>query len=220
MPTALIAPSILSANFSILGEEIKAVEAAGADWIHVDVMDGHFVPNLTFGPIVVEHLRLISKLPLDCHLMVSNPEAWIQPFAQAGADWITVHAESTPHLDRVLNQIREAKCQVGVSLNPATPLAMIEEVLDLVDLVLLMGVNPGFGGQKFIESTFGKVERLVKLRAGRSFLVSIDGGVSTQNIGQLQKMGANIFVVGSAIFSTQDRRKAMEKLRCSLNESE
>lgn len=214
----LLAPSILSANFSCLGDEVREVEAGGADWIHVDVMDGHFVPNLTIGPLVVEAIRPLTKLPLDCHLMVSRPEDWVDPFVEAGADVVTVHAEATAHLDRLLARIRERGCKVGVSINPATSLARIEEVLDTVDLVLVMSVNPGFGGQKFIESTLSKIERLAEVRAakkGRQFLIQVDGGVSEKNIGALRKAGADVFVAGSAIFSAKNRALAMAALRKS-----
>jgi ribulose-phosphate 3-epimerase len=214
--TGLIAPSILSADFSKLAQEVQEVEAAGADWLHLDVMDGHFVPNLTFGPVVVKALRPYSQLPFDCHLMVSEPEKWIESFAEAGANWITVHAESTPHLDRVIHQIKEAGCKAGVSLNPASPLSLIEEILDEVDLVLIMSVNPGFGGQKYIDYVTGKVERLAKMRGDRSFLIEIDGGIQPKNIGLLKKLGVDVFVVGSAVFSAPDRKQAILDLRNSF----
>jgi len=214
--SGLLAPSILSANFAKLGEEVKAVEDAGADWIHVDVMDGHFVPNLTMGPMVVQALKSVTKLPLDCHLMVSQPELWVEPFAQAGADWITVHAESTVHLNRVIHQIHECKCKAGVSLNPATSLTQLEEVLDIVDMVLIMSVNPGFGGQKFIENSFDKVARLNKMRGQHPFLIEVDGGINAANIGQLKSLGADVFVVGSAVFSADNRANAIQKLRAGL----
>jgi ribulose-phosphate 3-epimerase len=215
-----LAPSILSANFARLGEEVEAVEAAGADWIHVDVMDGHFVPNLTLGPLVVEAIRPLTKLPIDCHLMVSEPEKWIDPFAQAGVNSITIHVEATQHLNRALHQIREAGCRVGVTLNPATPLILLEEVLNQVDLVLIMSVNPGFGGQKFIESSLSKIERLAKMReqSGSSFLIEVDGGVNTGMIRKLRDAGAEVFVAGSAVFSSGDPKKALAELRLQLVE--
>jgi ribulose-phosphate 3-epimerase len=215
----LIAPSILSADFSRLADEVRSVEKAGADWIHVDVMDGHFVPNLTIGPVVVEALRPITKLPLDCHLMVSRPEDWITQFAEAGANTITVHAEATVHLDRILHQIREHKCKAGVSINPGTSLAVIEEVLDIVDLVLVMSVNPGFGGQAFIETTLSKVERLAEVRGKRKFLIEVDGGVKASNIGKIAQAGADVFVAGSAIFSNKDRGKSLGELRAALKKA-
>jgi ribulose-phosphate 3-epimerase len=216
---ALIAPSILSADFSKLAEEVREVEKAGADWLHVDVMDGHFVPNLTIGPIVVEWLKPVTKLPLDCHLMVSRPEDWVEPFAKAGASTITVHAEASPHLNRLLNRIRELGCKAGVSINPATPLSEIEEVLDLVDLVLIMSVNPGFGGQGFIESSLSKVERLVEVRGDRDFLIEIDGGVKASNIASMRKAGVDVFVAGSSVFGSRDRADAMQKLRSAIGKS-
>jgi ribulose-phosphate 3-epimerase len=208
----MIAPSILSADFARLGEEVKSVEKGGADWIHVDVMDGHFVPNLTIGPMIVQALRPITKLPLDCHLMVSNPQDWIAPFCKAGADLITVHAEATPHLDRLIQQIKEGGCKAGVSINPSTSLSVLEEVLHLVDLVLVMSVNPGFGGQKFIESSVSKIERLSAAREGHGFLIEVDGGVSAENAGRLAQAGADVFVAGSAIFGKKDRSAAIADL--------
>jgi ribulose-phosphate 3-epimerase len=210
---ALIAPSILSADFSKLGQEVEEVAKAGADWLHVDVMDGHFVPNLTIGPVVVEAIKPLTKLPMDCHLMVSRPEEWVAPFAKAGANIITVHAEASNHLDRLLRHIRAQGCEAGVSINPATPVSAIEEVLDLVDLVLVMSVNPGFGGQKFIESTLGKVRRLAELKSKHNFLIQIDGGVSPQTVGACYEAGVDCFVAGSAIFSAQDRAQAIRALR-------
>ena len=209
----LIAPSLLSADFARLESEVHSVESGGADWLHLDVMDGHFVPNLTFGPFVVEALRKVTKLPLDCHLMVSEPEKWVVPFAKAGADWITVHAEATHHLDRLLHSIRDAGCKAGVSINPATPLSAIEEVLHLADLVLVMSVNPGFGGQKFIESSLSKVERLKKMRGERSYLIEVDGGVAPSNAHRLRQAGADVFVAGSSVFGHKDRSAAITALR-------
>ena len=215
----LLAPSILSADFSKLADEVRVVEKAGADWLHVDVMDGHFVPNLTIGPVVVEALRPITKLPLDCHLMVSRPEDWVEAFAKAGAHSITVHAEATVHLDRLLHHIREHGCKAGVSINPGTSLALIEEVLDIVDLVLVMSVNPGFGGQKFIDTTISKVERLAEVRGKRKYLIEIDGGINASNIGELTKAGVDVFVAGSAIFGAKDRAKAVGELRASIKKA-
>ena len=216
---ALIAPSILSADFSRLGEEVRALEAGGADWIHVDVMDGAFVPNLTIGPLVVGALRPLTQLPLDCHLMVSRPEDWIDAFAKAGANMITIHAEAAIHLDRQLNRIRETGCQVGVSINPGTSLSVLEEVLDLVDLVLVMSVNPGFGGQKFIASSLDKIARLAGLRGSRKFLIEVDGGIKTDNIAQIRAAGADVFVAGSAIFADADRGRAIASLQKALGQA-
>jgi ribulose-phosphate 3-epimerase len=209
----LIAPSILSADFSKLADEVHSVEKAGADWIHVDVMDGHFVPNLTIGPVVVKALRPVTHLPLDCHLMVSDPAKWIDAFADAGANSITVHVEATAHIDRVLHHIKERGCRAGVSLNPGTPLVMIQEVLDLADLVLVMSVNPGFGGQQFIDSSVSKVKRLVEMRGKRKFQIEIDGGIKASNIGMLAEAGVDVFVAGSAVFESTDRGLSIKALR-------
>ncbi len=209
----LLAPSILSADFAKLGEEISSVESAGADWIHVDVMDGHFVPNLTIGPLIVDAINPGTSLPLDCHLMVSRPEDWVEDFAKAGAAVITVHAEASNHLQRLLASIRALGCKAGVSLNPATPVSVLEDVLDDIDLVLLMSVNPGFGGQKFIPRVLDKVKSLRDLRGKREFLIEVDGGVGSQNIRALYDAGADVFVAGSAVFGAKDRRKAVRELK-------
>lgn len=213
--SVFIAPSLLSADFSRLREEVGVVEKAGADWLHIDVMDGHFVPNLTVGPLIVEALKPHTGLPLDCHLMVSEPERWVEAFAKAGAAVITVHAEATNHLDRLVARIRELGCKAGVSINPATPLSVIEEILPELDLVLIMSVNPGFGGQKFIQSAISKVERLDEIRklGEHSFLIEVDGGVSASNARDLVEAGCDVLVAGSAIFGAKDRARAIADLK-------
>ncbi len=216
----MIAPSVLSADFSKLGQEVQEVEKGGADWIHLDVMDGHFVPNLTFGAMVPAVLKKVTPLPLDCHLMVSRPEDWVEEFAAAGARGITVHAEATVHLHRLLSRIRELGCRAGVSLNPATPLSAIESVMDQVDLVLVMSVNPGFGGQKFIPSVLEKVKRLHAWRTQGVWSVpdawiQMDGGITPQTIGACYAAGADVFVAGSAVFGLQDRQAALQELKRS-----
>ena len=210
-----IAPSILSADFARLGEEISKVESAGADMIHIDVMDGHFVPNLTFGPPVVAALRKFTGLTFDVHLMVSNPQELIVPFAGAGADLITVHAETAPHLSRLLQNIREAGCKAAVALNPATPLCVVEEVLTDLDMVLLMSVNPGFGGQKFIASVLDKITRLRAManKRGLTFDIQVDGGINETTASGVIAAGANILVAGSAIYGSQDMKETIRKLR-------
>ena len=215
MKNLMIAPSILSADFSKLGEEIRAVEKAGAEVIHIDVMDGHFVPNITIGPLVVEAARRVTDLPLDVHLMISDPDSYIKDFADAGADWITVHVETCIHLHRTLNFIRSLGKKAGAVLNPATSLSTLDYVLEEVDLVMLMSVNPGFGGQGFIESTLKKCRKLrtmldkVNPEAG----IEIDGGISPKTIGRMAKAGANIFVAGSAIYGQDDYAAMIQEMK-------
>ena len=215
-----IAPSILSANFAALGEEIRKVEDAGAHLIHVDVMDGHFVPNITIGPPVVESIRKVTKLPLDVHLMISDPDKYIPAFVEAGADMLTVHAEATVHLDRTLNFIRSQKAGVGVSINPATPISMVEQVLELADMLLIMTVNPGFGGQKFIRYTLEKVRHARQIIENRRYrcMIEVDGGIDDASLPDVIRAGADVLVAGSAIFHASDpARKVKEMLEIAAS---
>ena len=198
----LIAPSILSADFARLGEEVRAISAAGADWIHVDVMDGHFVPNLTIGPAVVKALRPHSPLPFDVHLMVAPADPWLEAFAEAGADILSVHPEAGPHLHRTIQRIRALGCKAGVVLNPASPVSLVEEVLGDIDLILVMSVNPGFGGQGFITSQLAKIERLRRMidDSGRAIHLEVDGGVDAGNAATVVAAGADVLVAGTASF--------------------
>ncbi len=210
-----IAPSILAARFERLGDEIARVEAAGADWIHVDVMDGHFVPNLTIGPFIVEALRRVTSLPLDVHLMIERPERYIEAFVLAGATTVGVHVETCPHLHRTVGQIREAGARACVVLNPATPASAVEPVLPDVDQVLVMTVNPGFGGQKFIERTVPKIETLRRWidAAESEVALEVDGGIGAETIGRAARAGADVFVAGTAIFGARDYGEAIAALR-------
>jgi ribulose-phosphate 3-epimerase len=210
-----IAPSILGADFSRLGEEIATCEAGGADWIHIDVMDGCFVPNLTFGAKVIETVRKLTSLPLDVHMMVVQPEKYFDDFVAAGANGMTIHAEATPHLHRQLNRIRELGCRAGAAINPATPLDAVGEIVPELDLLLVMTVNPGFGGQKFIEYTVDKVRRarLMLEEAGSNAALEVDGGVSRSTIEELWRAGADTFVAGNAIFTASSPRDEIAALR-------
>jgi ribulose-phosphate 3-epimerase len=209
-----IAPSILSANFIRLAEEIQCVEAAGASLIHLDVMDGHFVPNITFGPPVVAAVRKATTLPLDVHLMIEKPDAYIEPFVKAGADWISVHVEACVHLDRTIQLIRSYAVKAGVVLNPATPISLLHEVLSFVDHILVMSVNPGFGGQKFIPNSLEKIKQLRKVvqQRGLSVKIEVDGGVGLDNLCDLISSGAEILVSGSQIFGSENPGEAVKKM--------
>ncbi len=214
-PAVWIAPSILSADFARLADEVARVEAAGADLLHVDVMDGHFVPNLTVGPPIVEALRKVTKLPLDVHLMMTNPDAFIAEFAAAGANYLTVHVETCPHLHRTVQAIKERGVKAGVTLNPATRIATLEEILPEADLLLIMSVNPGFGGQQFIESSLKKIaqaRQLLTLTGSRARL-EVDGGVKVTNAARILKAGADILVAGSAVFESEDYAATIKALR-------
>ncbi len=210
-----IAPSILSADFTCLGQEIQAVTEAGADWIHVDVMDGHFVPNITMGPLVVEAVRRSTHLPVDVHLMITHPDIYIADFAKAGADYISAQVETCPHLHRTIHLIKENGAKAGAVLNPATPISVLENILEDLDFVLVMSVNPGFGGQQFIPGTLDKIRQL-RARidgAGLQTLIQVDGGVNTTTIAGIASAGADIFVAGSAVFNTSDYAQTIAALK-------
>jgi len=221
MPNIILAPSILSADFTHLADELAAAESAGADWFHIDVMDGHFVPNITMGPFIVEHCKRITKLPLDVHLMIEKPEQLLEAFAKAGADHLTVHVETCPHLHRTLQYIKSLGCKAGITLNPGTPVSAIEPVLHLADIVLVMSVNPGFSGGKYVPESVARVKEIrKKLDAIKSSAwLEVDGGVNSENILQLNKAGATAFVAATAVFKhpqgaaagVHDLRKALRK---------
>jgi len=213
-----IAPSILSADFSKLGEEILAVEAAGADWIHIDVMDGHFVPNITIGPGPIQSLRKITRLPFDVHLMIENPERYIDAFADAGSDVITVHVEAARHLHRIIAHIRERGIKAGVSLNPATPLVQVEPILNDVDVLLIMTVNPGFGGQKFINSALPKIRKAREMvnSTAPNVAIEVDGGVTLDNIKSIAEAGADIIVAGASVFGSGNYGQTIKAMKTIL----
>lgn len=215
-----IAPSILSADFAKLSKEIKAIEDAKADYVHIDVMDGHFVPNITVGPFIVEAVRRATRLPLDVHLMIENPDKFIQDFAKAGSDIITVHAEACRHLHRTIQHIKEQGVRAGVSLNPTTPLCNISHILGDVDLVLIMTVNPGFSGQSFISSCLPKIERLRKMIDDGNYNaeLEVDGGIKVSNIGAVAKAGADVFVAGSAVFGSENYKKTIAAMKLEIGE--
>ena len=210
-----ICPSILAADFTKLGEEIHDIEEAGADIIHCDIMDGHFVPNISYGPEIVSQVKQITKLPLDVHLMINDPQLYVEDFRNAGADYISIHYENNYHVNRLINQIQELGAKAGLVLNPATPVDVLEDILEYCDFVLLMSVNPGFGGQKFISNVKDKVRKLKEIITGRGLdcKIEIDGGVGLENIGELSKAGVDMFVCGSSIFKASDRKEVITKMR-------
>ena len=220
MKTKKIAPSLLSADFANLERDIKMLEKGGADLLHVDVMDGHFVPNITIGPPVVDAIKKVASIPLDVHLMIENPGDYVDAFADAGADYLTVHVEATSHLHRVIQKIKSRGVKAGVSLNPHTPLSSIEEVLGDIDLLLIMAVNPGFGGQSFIENTLDKLKRLKKLlveKKAEHIEIEVDGGVKIENIKEISEAGCDIFVSGSGIFKAAKPKEMIKQMKAELS---
>jgi ribulose-phosphate 3-epimerase len=215
MSAPLICPSILASDFAQLGAEVAAIEAAGADWVHVDVMDGHFVPNITLGPDVVKALRPHTSLPFDVHLMVAPVDPWLEAYRNAGADILTVHPESGPHLHRTLGRIRQLGAKAGVVLNPGTSLSVLDDVIDLVDLVLIMSVNPGFGGQSFIPAMLEKISDIRDMVGGRNIDIEVDGGITRNNAAEVVRAGANVLVAGSAIFKTKDYAAEIRAIRAA-----
>ena len=210
-----ICPSILAADFTKLGEEIRDIEEAGADIIHCDIMDGHFVPNISYGPEIVSQVNEITSMPLDVHLMINDPQLYVEEFYKAGADYISVHYENNYHVNRLVNQIKELGAKAGVVLNPATPVEVLEDILEYADFILLMSVNPGFGGQKFIPNVTDKVKKLKQMITERNLncMIEIDGGVGLDNIGELSKAGVDMFVCGSSIFREPDRKQVIARMR-------
>lgn len=210
-----IAPSILSADLSNLGQQIRLVELGGANWIHCDVMDGHFVPNLTFGPILVKAVRKCTKLPVDVHLMIENPDMFIPQFVKAGADYLTVHFEAVNHLDRSISMIKDLGIKAGVSVNPATPIFLLKDIIKKIDLLLIMSVNPGFGGQSFIENSVDKIREAVELREryNTDFLIEVDGGINNNTIESVSEAGCNVFVAGSSVFEADNVTAAVTELK-------
>lgn len=212
---AILAPSILSSNFSNLAQQIRLVEIGGADWIHCDIMDGKFVPNISFGPVIVEAVKKTTKLPLDVHLMIEEPDKFISDFVKAGADYISVHVEEVTHLNRTINYIKESGAKSGVVINPATPIYSIRDIAEYVDLVLLMSVNPGFGGQRFISNSISRIKQIVELRneLNANFLIEVDGGVNNKTISEIKDAGCDVFVAGSAIFHSDNITAAAAELK-------
>ena len=212
---AIIAPSILSADFSNLAQQIRLAEIGGADWIHCDVMDGHFVPNITFGPMLVGAVRRVTKLPVDVHLMIKNPDKYLENFVSAGADYISVHFEEVVHLNRTVNKIKELGCKAGVVINPSTPVESVQDIAEYIDLLLIMTVNPGYGGQSFIPNSLRRIKEAVKLREElkTKFLIEVDGGISTETIVAARDAGAQVFVTGSSVFKSDNISAAVTELK-------